>query len=355
MENNILEFLEKNTGINKDQYTLNKLFGQASARQYFRAETPERAPFVVMYLPDGFSSPAEEITKVGADAPKELPFINVQKYLKNIGVLVPEIIALDENHGFILLEDLGDQSLEKIVAGIDTDYFTVYYKKVIESLVDLQMKTQASPPNDTIIVHRHFDHDLLNWEFYHFLEYAVEDRFQLKVSEDEDIEFKRIANSITEVITQMPQGFVHRDFQSRNIMFKNFNFYLIDFQDALMGPVLYDLVALLRDSYINITPKMLDGFLSYYASLLPEGHPYYEQKENIKNHFHFIALQRKMKDTGRFQYIKTVRGNPNFLKNVPQSLSYVNESLDVLSQSDDWKNDIQALRTFINKYIPKEN
>lgn len=325
-----------------------KLFGQASTREYYRATLGSGKSFVVMHLPKGFSSPADEVTKIEAFAPKELPFINVQKYLKKIGVLVPEIHSFDEVKGLILLEDLGDNSLEKINEKTDENFFLFYYKKVISTLVDLQAKTLETPPTGTIIDKRHFDEGLLNWEFDHFLNYAIEDRLQIKVPAEERAAFERITRALAKKITCMPQGFAHRDFQSRNILLKNYDFYLIDFQDALMGPVLYDLVSLLRDSYVALNEKMRDKLINHYTDILPKTHPYFGRSKDVHSDFHHIALQRKLKDTGRFQYIKTVRGNDGFLKNVPQSLTYVHESLAKLIPENA---ELNWLKSWIEKYL----
>lgn len=324
---------------------IEKLFGQASARQYFRLQVDAVDPydrgtwhapapaFIIMQLPQGFSSPAEEITKIGEGAPKEFPFINVQKYLKALDLNVPEIYGYDAKAGLILLEDIGDDSLERTIAKTDENLKIFYYKKVIETLVQLQVKTLKNPSPDCIAYHRHFDTDLLHWEIMHFLEYGIEDRFKLKVTADERRQFDQAARTVCDAITKLPYGFTHRDFQSRNLHLHNYDFYLIDFQDALEGPLVYDLVALLRDSYVNFLPDQRDTLIKHYVDSLPPEHPYHGKLNDVKRAFHLVALQRKLKDTGRFQYINTVKGNPNFLKSVPQSLAYVRESFDELCRN----------------------
>lgn len=332
---------------------IEKFFGQASSRQYFRAtvaKSGDTANYVIMKLPQGFSSPAEEITKTDAKAPKEFPFINVQKYLKNLDVLVPQIFAFDAALGLILLEDLGDKTLELLVQNVDGGFFLFYYKKVIDSLIDLQTKTLKNPSKECVAYFREFDAQLLNWEFEHFLEYGIEDRKKTKLNETQREQFKKITQKLSDQITHMPQGFVHRDFQSRNILFKNYNFFLIDFQDALTGPLLYDLVALLRDSYINFTPEQTEKLISYYAENLPSTHPYFNQSEKVKNDFHLISIQRKLKDAGRFQYILTERKNPSFLAHVPQSLTYVKNSLLALKTNPDCRELLDFLYLHLEEF-----
>lgn len=302
-----------------------KLFGQASARQYFRAvsKADSSRTFVVMKLPQGFSSPAEEVTKIHPDAPRELPFLNMQRYLAGLNVNVPKVYGHDAVAGMILLEDLGDRSLESVLSVADDGIFLFYYKKVLDHLIDLQVRTFVHPPRDCVAYFRRFDGDLLNWEFDHFLEFGIEDLKQVKLDRVERAAFVEHTRAITGQIVAMPQGFTHRDFQSRNIMVHGYDFYVIDFQDALVGPVLYDLVALLRDSYILIDQEKLDTLLKYYHDHLPPSHPYAGRFADLRCDFFRITLQRKLKDFGRFQYISTVRHNPNFLTHMPLTLVYI--------------------------------
>lgn len=333
-------------GVAPDQIEITKLFGQASARQYFRAAAPSREPssYVVMKMPQGFASPAEEVTKLAPGAPREFSFFNVQKYLKAIGVRVPEVFTIDDARGLVLLEDLGDRTLENLVQNADGEFFVFYYKKVIDVLVDLQTKTQANPDKGCVAYYKKFNEELLDWELMHFLEYGLEDRFGVTVSNGFRREYAAAAAAISKRIAALSQGFTHRDFQSRNLMFKDYEFALIDFQDALVGPVLYDLVGLLRDSYITFAPEQRDKLLAYYVEILPEAHPYHGRGGDVRRDFHVVALQRKLKDTGRFQYIKTVKGNSGFLPHVPQSLIYVREAFDALPE-------YAGLRALISEYV----
>lgn len=332
---------------------LDKVFGQASARQYFRIKNSKAKPgakgaratsWIVMKLPEGFASPAEEITKVDNAAPQELPFLNIQRYLKSLELPVPEVLAWDEKSGCVLLQDLGDRCLENAVANATAEFKLFYYKKVIDLLIELQDKTQKNQTQDCTAYHRRFDADLLQWEFNHFLEYGIADRKNIGLSDEIKTQFTGLTSPITNAIAAMPQGFTHRDFQSRNIMFKDYTFSLIDFQDALIGPVVYDLVALLRDSYINIAENELNTLLDYYVAKLPDSHPYFGKKDQLKQDFHLVTLQRKLKDTGRFQYINTVKGNSRFLEHVPQSLAYVKNAFSHLPAH-------QQLHAFIAEFI----
>lgn len=338
------DFLAKNFPLKTaEAYKIDKLFGQASARQYFRVHNGNDTA-VLMKLPNGFSSPAEEVTKVAEGAPSEFPFLNVARYLKNLKVNVPQILGEDDQAGLILLEDLGDESFENLIQKSNPELVTFYYQKAIEVLIQMQMATAQHPDQNCIAYHRHFDADLLNWEFDHFVEYGIEDRLQICMEPEHKELFTKTTRALTQDILQMPQGFVHRDFQSRNIMFHNMDFYIIDFQDALQGPVLYDLVALLRDSYIDLSQTQVESLLQFYSDKLPEGHPYFSRKESLAEDFYKIVLQRKLKDAGRFQYIHTVRKNPNFLVHLPLTLTFLRNSFPKVGEAS-------ALQECLAQYV----
>ncbi|MDO8493812.1 MAG: phosphotransferase [Deltaproteobacteria bacterium] len=308
--------------LNRPVSSIDKLFGEASYRTYYRARTTTGESYIVMAMPAGKMSVSEEITNLKT-APKELPFINVQKYLKTIGLPVPEIILFNQENRWIILEDLSDTKLADCVADASTPELIAWYKKAIDLLVEMQKKARPTP--DCVAFQRTFDATLLNWEFDHFWEYYVSKGDCFANARNDKTDFIEETRKITNEILQLPTVFVHRDFQSKNLMFHNDKLYLIDFQDALLGPKPYDLVALLRDSYVDLTPH-LDELIGYYCE---------KAGENVKNFrraFDLQTVQRKMKDAGRFVFIDQVKKNPNFLQYIPCSIEYVKKALEKLPE-----------------------
>ena len=322
-------------------FTLTKLAGEASYREYYRLQFDSKQSLIAMKMPTGFSSVSEEVTKSSKKI-TELPFINVQKYLKSLGLPVPEIVTYSHKDGILILEDFGDESLE---AAIRKGNMASLYEDATTLLALLQKKTRENPDPICCATYKKFDEELLTWELNHFLEYGIEDRMGIKVSATDREKFQVLFSQLAGEIAAMPQGFVHRDYQSRNLIVLNGALHIIDFQDALMGPQLYDLVALLRDSYIAIPPDLLENLIRNFIKKVDKGHPYFGKEKEAFDHFDLITIQRKLKDTGRFQYIKTVKKNPNFLKNVPTSLSYVREALGRQKKYG-------TLTSLIAKYIP---
>ncbi|MCE9626043.1 MAG: phosphotransferase, partial [Deltaproteobacteria bacterium] len=288
---------------------------------------------------------SEEISNY--EGPKlEPPFLHMARWLEMVGLPAPKIIDYDLASGLFLLQDLGDKTLEKLLPNCNESMREFFYKQAIDLLLEFQKAGLEKPDPECMAFQRSFDLPLLLWEFEHFLEYGIEDRFSKKLPQKERKWMMEAGHRLVEGIVKIPYGLTHRDFQSRNLMLNQYRFHLIDFQDALMGPPQYDLVALLRDSYVTLPDETVDALLDYYLEGRKKLGLSELDRETFKKQFHQITLQRKLKDTGRFQYIKTVKGNPNFLPHVPASLAYVRSAFVALPE-------FQGLQEALAKHVPE--
>ncbi len=315
-----------------------KLKGDASTRSYYRVTSPTSAPasLIVMRLPaDALKS--DELS--GAPASTELPFLNVQRHLRARSVAVPEVLVSDLARGVVLLEDLGDETFEARLASSKRADWLGLYRQAIDVMVAMHRDAAQSSP-DCIAYGRSFDRTLLRWELEHFREWGL-DALGLALAPADQQTFARACDALVEEILALPQGFVHRDFQSRNLMWaprhrpqagrdagpaRERGLVVIDFQDALLGPAVYDLVALLCDSYVDLTEDEQRALVAYAAG--QRGEP----AEQLERAFWLVAVQRKLKDAGRFVFIDQVRGNPGFLPWYSPSLRYVGRALARLPQ-----------------------
>ncbi len=321
--------------------TITKLHGDASYRTYFRATLEDGRTFILMKMPLGKASASEEITNFNGTH-KELPFINVARFLKSHGINVPEVRRYYEDDHIMILDDLGDNIMAKIVEGGGDDVRQAWYRRAVDLLIELQKKTSVSHKFECVALQRSFDATLLNWEFDHFLEYGIEERRLKKMGDADRDLFVKETRKISAAISELPYGFTHRDFQSRNILIVGDDLYLIDFQDALMGPAAYDLVSLLRDSYVKLSEPLLDRLIEYYCD--KKG----RDCKTFRHEFDLVTCQRKLKDAGRFVYIDRVKKNPDFLKYIPTSLGYVQSAMIKLPEC-------QPLYEMLKKYVPEWN
>jgi N-acetylmuramate 1-kinase len=339
-ESQLESILSEKLKISPRGLKLVKLQGDASYRIYYRLSLADGRTFVVMKMPEGRASASEEITNLKARR-EEILFVNVARFLRSRGLPVPEIHYADEGLGILILEDIGDETLEKRVATAGDDVRRAWYRKAIDLLIAFQEGT-IDVDIDCVAYERSFDATLLDWEFDHFLKYGVEARLGLKIPRTDAKAIRALTRAVTGALTDLPQVLVHRDFQSRNLMIQGESLRLLDFQDALMGPLPYDLVALLRDSYIALSPALVDDLIAYYL----ERRGLNMRGADFLMMFDLMTIQRKLKDAGRFVYIDRVKGNPSFLKHIPNSLQYVREAFERQAGQGE-------LFDLLKKYVPE--
>ncbi len=341
IEGALREQVGKVTGKNPAGAPVIKLKGDASNRSYYRVGQPPES-VVVMVMPPEAANKSEEATR--GEPPKELPFVNVHRYLSKLGVRVPRILDYDEPKGLMVLEDLTDLTFEQALEG--GKHRERLYGEAVELLARLRAKSEKATDPSCLAFTRSFDEELYDWELHHFREWGLEAWSGQKPTPAErstlDVIFRRIARQLA----AEPKGFTHRDYQSRNLMVKDGELVVIDFQDALQGPRQYDLVALLRDSYVELDRAFVDRMLDRYIAAFERHSGEKIDARSFKDFFDLLTVQRKLKDAGRFEYINRVKGNPGYLVSIPASLRYVKAALDARPELGD-------LKQIIARYVPQ--
>jgi aminoglycoside/choline kinase family phosphotransferase len=304
--------------------------GGASTRRYLRVRAGG-ASYVAMFVPD---AAPEEITAAAATA--RWPFLEVHALLHGRGVRVPALLAEDCDRGLLLLEDLGDETLAAFLERAPARRAEIY-RGAVTDLARAQRALHALPEG-SVIAGRSFDETLLRWELDHFREWGLDARGRA-LPDDERARFDAIADRLSRRIAAWPRGFTHRDYQSRNLMVRGGEgdapeLVWIDFQDALLGPRVYDLVALLNDSYQTFDRPFIEARLDEFAaaaSLDAAG------RAELGREFDVVTVQRKLKDAGRFVFIDRVKKNPSFLPYFEPSLAKVRAALGRLADEDDMR------------------
>jgi len=317
--------------------TATRLPGGAGNRIYWRVCSLEGArSAIVMELPED-PHKSEEASK--EHAPPELPFLNVYRYLTRIGVRVPHIY-LDASHdGFLVIEDLTDRTFGRALReGADRHDL---YAAAIDALAHLRAHAEREPDPTCVAWSRAFDYDLYHWEFEHFIEYGL----LARGARPGDAELQALRREFARIsleLSNAPRSFTHRDYQSSNIMvLPDGEQVIIDFQDALQGPRQYDLVALLRDSYVELPWRLVDEMLQRYCSAMG-----ISDAAAFIAFFDLLTVQRKLKDAARFVFIDQVKKNPSFLPHIPASLRYVRDALGR-------RPDLREVREILVKHVPE--
>jgi hypothetical protein len=238
------------------------------------------------------------------------PFVDVAARLETAGLHVPHIHAADLAQGFLLLEDLGSVSY---LQALDETTADRLYGDAIDALVRLQQAgVEGLPP---------YDEALLRRELQLFPEWLLERHLGLALSEDERRVLDRTFDLLVENALEQPVVCVHRDYHSRNLMVvSERNPGIIDFQDAVAGPITYDLVSLLRDCYIrwpaDRVARWLRDFQERVGGL---------DLEQLRRWFDRMGVQRQLKAAGIFARLNHRDGKPGYLADIPRTLGYIVE------------------------------
>ena len=322
--------------------SVTRLPGGAGNRIYWRVHAADgKRSAVVMELP---ADPVKSEEASKDHAPSELPFLNVSRYLTGLGARVPAILLDAAKDGFLVIEDLTDRTLERALQeGQSPERL---YGTAVDALALLRAHAERAPDPSCLAWTRAFDYDLYHWEFEHFIEYGL----LARGSTPTDAELQTLRREFARISLELanaPRSFTHRDYQSRNIMVTDAGEQvIIDFQDALQGPRQYDLVALLRDSYVQLPRPLIDQMLQrYLARFAAEGGPALDGAE-FTGFFDLLTVQRKLKDAGRFVFIDQVKKNPSFLVHIPASLGYVREALQR-------RPELREVQEILQRHVPE--
>jgi aminoglycoside/choline kinase family phosphotransferase len=292
------------------------LTGDASTRRYFRV-IPSDGPSIVLALHDGAIDVAT------------LPFVAVARLLSRMPLPVPDILGHADGLGILALEDLGDVTLQSHVgAGTPTEHEALYRQAIAFVGVMQQRGAELLTPSDGPS-HLAFDVEKLTWEMDYFAKHFVEGYRGAVLSPAERSELSQECAAIVEEIAGEPRVLCHRDYHSRNLMVHGGQLYVIDFQDARMGPDTYDLASLLRDSYVDITDRELDGFLAYFLAVQGTTDPV-----AFRRRFDLMAVQRNLKALGTFGYQAAARRNPIYIQYMPRTLKYVRDNFEKYPRFD---------------------
>lgn len=291
-----------------DLDTLHAASSDASFRRYFRISDAHKArTLIVMDAP-----PEKEDVR---------PFVHVAGLLRQGGVNAPEVLAQNADEGFLLLQDFGNTTMLQGLSAqpAQTDAF---YIRAIQDLVDMQ----ANTPTTGLPA---YGADKLLQEMNLFDEWYVGRHYGAELADQERSWLDSIKGMLIQSALAEPQVFVHRDYHSRNLMLTSAagdapQFGILDFQDAVKGPLSYDLVSILRDAYIEWPEaQTLDWTVRYWEAARKAGLPICEDPGEFYRQFDFMGLQRHLKILGIFARLNHRDGKAQYLNDLPMVLRYV--------------------------------
>lgn len=306
------DFLKKHISIN--EIKLQNLAGDASARRYVRIYNALDS-YILMIFPIDEQLMAKN-------------FIDIQDALLKNKCYVPKILGYDLNQGYLLLEDLGDLTLERRFYETQDMTLTLpYYYKSIDEILKVH-NIKINKESKTPFFHIEFDSAKLLWELNYMKKNLLEDFFNLELTEDFSKNLASDFNSICRHLSSLPQVVCHRDYHSRNIMIHRDQTFIIDFQDARLGPCQYDLVSLIRDSYVDLSNEIEEKLLKYYFEKMP-GTIVQDWDQFIMN-YKIQILQRTLKACGSFSSFYNKNKDTRYLKHIQPTLLKTRKILNSL-------------------------
>lgn len=263
------------------------------------------------------------------DAPPEKedcrPFLQVTELIRNVGVNAPDIIALDLKQGFLLLDDLGS---EPYLDSITKDNADKLYLDAIEALIKMQGIDAILPS---------YDDQLLQTEMDLFETWYVNRHLGVTLGKKQQAVLKNVFETLIENANEQPQVFVHRDYHSRNLMIcKDNNPGVIDYQDAVIGPITYDLVSLFKDCYIEWPREKVELWLELYLARITPARLI--DKATLLCWFDLMGVQRHLKVLGIFARLNYRDGKTQYLDDLPLTLKYVIDTCADYEQLQPLKN-----------------
>jgi aminoglycoside/choline kinase family phosphotransferase len=258
-------------------------------------------------------------------------WIHVAALLADEGILVPGVIATLPEFASLIIEDYGNVQLEDRVrelmaAGNSNETRRLYH----QALGIIEKFSHIQPNPNSVWCTRAFDAERFAWELDFFKKHYLDAVLKLSLSDDEWERFRTESQRLASFLGQYSRYFVHRDYHSRNLMVERDRLAVLDFQDARLGPLAYDLVSLVFDGYVPLSPAMR-------LDLLAEGMDVVTRRlgdngrREIREHWKAMLLQRQLKAIGSFGYLTLVKGRRNYLQYVAAAL----QTLDTASVADD--------------------
>ncbi|GAB4452569.1 MAG: phosphotransferase [Rhodocyclaceae bacterium] len=285
-------------------FTLEPASGDASFRRYFRV---------------CFGEPGE--SRIAMDAPPEhedcRPFVHVARLLAAAGLNAPRVLAANLEEGFLLLTDLGRSTYLDVLNPGNAD---ALFEQATDALLRWQCASRPGelPP---------YDEALLRRELALFPDWYVGRHLGVELAPQQRAALEAVFGRLVAAALAQPATWVHRDFMPRNLMVSEPNPGILDFQDAVMGPVSYDLVSLFRDAFVSWEEeRVLDWTVRYWERAKRLGVPVRDDFGEFYREFEWMGVQRHLKVLGIFARIRHRDGKPRYLEDAPRFVRYVREA-----------------------------
>jgi aminoglycoside/choline kinase family phosphotransferase len=248
--------------------------------------------------------------------------VNTAELFSAMPVPVPRILGHADDLGVLALEDLGDVTLQAHLGSAPAARHAQLYRQAVAFIEIFQRRGRELADPKYLPYGIAFDVDKLTWELDFFIKHFLEAYRGVTFRPAERKALRTECAAIVAELAGEPKVLCHRDYHSRNLMLRDGRLCIIDFQDARMGPDTYDLVSLLRDSYVDLPDSTVEELIAYFLALQGRA-----DDAEFWRRFDLMALQRNLKALGTFGYQTTARQNTVYIQYIPRTLEYAREHL----------------------------
>ncbi|MFQ6082989.1 MAG: aminoglycoside phosphotransferase family protein [Candidatus Aminicenantia bacterium] len=289
-----------------------KLAGDASDRKFFRILSPNKS-YVFLLYPGPFD--------------KNLNLLSAHKLYSSAHLPVPKIINVWLEQGALLLQDLGNMSLQRYSKIINSEERKNIYFQAINLIQKIQIEAGKNLNSSYFASHHKLDKEKLLWELNFFLENYIQNFLKKQITSGLRDKYENEFNALLDLIDFRKMVLCHRDYHSRNLFIVDHKIFLVDYQDSRLGPPLYDLASLLFDSYLKIEKKLKKELIQYAYSL----NNYGWNKDEYFSQLILTSLQRNIKALGTFGYQISIKKRKRYLSYIPRTLKYIQENVKYFS------------------------
>ena len=312
------------------------LAGDASSRAYIRLSLSGNGPAsaVAMMLADSGLALSSDELAVFDEPLEELPYLNLHYFLEPLGVRVPELYIDGHQDGFLLLEDIGDVPLRDAVQDLPKAEVEAWYRRAIDQLLLIQIEGTRRKNERCIAFQQRFDKRLFLWEFEHFVEWGFQKRDSKNLTSTETKTLTGMFEEISTRLDQSPLFLNHRDYHSWNLFVQKEGIRVIDFQDALLAPAMYDLATLLndRDTPEVVPPDLEESLVNYYYDAWHQTGGATMSSDVMWKEYDLCLLQKACKVVGRFYYLELEKGKTGYSRYIPPTLATIQRVLKRLPE-----------------------
>lgn len=331
--------------LNVDQtgISITKLTGDASTRSYYRARLGERTVIVAQYgAPFNERETAvERLARLEAgNVSARLTFANdpcahleVTNLLLDAGLPVPRILAVSGSEGAMMIQDVGDVRLQDWIEPRTDEEVTEAYRQAVEIIVRIQDATETALEADSICSHLAFDEAKLRWElgffFANYFNRYLHMRLEPAVSNAVQADFKALCVELS----GRPRVLAHRDYHARNLMMHSGEMFIIDHQDARMGPASYDLVSLLSDPYTSLPADTIDELIDLFIVKKSNSKFPLKDANSFRTELELVTVQRMLKAAGTYAS-QAAQNNPVYICYIEPAITRAVQAMERLMRFD---------------------